>query len=660
MSDNAQQQSSSAAPDAKPKLVIVASPRARSEPGSSLLRLMRDYEETFKRYEIHTTHKTRQMILGTGIYRPDEFAQHRRGEDGGVAELAALIARGESLVAIVLLDPSDPWSDAAENWALKRVCIKRQVRLITTYAAAVRWATYETSSSGRQDAGQPVRFQWSPSNWREGRQNITEVGDFKLLPVIERSIALISHDEMKLDMVEFVKKGDHIDFLAQHDRILTTGTTGSVLKLLYANEHQEKSFTNELRASGSEAHVTKTFVVLLEKLEITPHDKGRLKKLVEMMRKKLGVVAHEQFAEKVMPLPSGPDGGDELIADEVLNNRCHAIVFLHDPMTAHPHAEDIRLFERTCQLPGVFAECVSDRQSADRWIEELRQELLGKRQHSNLAQELRQTWGLQEVLTVKSDDDVDSPELGKALARVCAGYLNLRLHQLSNEKTADGREIRVGVSAGWGVRKVIEQLIDMKDSGLIEMPKFSRTIVWSPVIGIITAEITEWEAIMIAHSFRDFYGGRVDSLPCAGFAHHTTARPGGVNELIAELSKADIILASASPWNEDATLYKNTGLKHHLFPAIDQAVGFVSGVFLDQNGAEVSGEYSIVGLDREGFISAARAGTVILMAGGEKRWHVVLAALNAGLASVLITTSRTAAWLSSREPASTRKAAAGT
>ena len=641
-------------PAAKPRLVIVASPRARSQPGSSLLRLMRDYAETLKRYEIHTTHNTRQTILGTGMYDADDLVWHRRGEDGGVAELAALVARGESLVAIVLLDPSDPWSNAAENWALKRVCIKRQVRLISTYAAAVRWATYEGTNVDQHPPETAVRFQWSPSNWGAGKPNITESGHFKQLSVTERSVALISHDEMKLDMVEFVKKGDHIDFLARHDRILTTGTTGSVLKLLYANERQAKNFTDELRRSGNEGHVKDAFVALLKKLEITPHDTGQLDKLVEMMRGRLGVTAQEQFAEKIMPLPSGPDGGDELIADEVLNNRCHAIVFLHDPMTAHPHAEDIRLFERTCQLPGVFAECVSDRQSADRWIEELRQELVGDSQHSNLAQELRKTWQLQEVLMVKRDDDVDSDDLGKALARICAGYLNLRLQQLSEETRADGSEIRVAVAPGWSVRQVFEQLIEMRNAELIEIPNFSRTIVWSPLIGIITAEITDLEAIMIAHSFREFYGGRVDSLPCAGFAHRTKARPGGVNELIVELSKADIVLASASPWDEDATLYKNTGLNHELFPAFDAAVGFVSGVFLDENGSEVSGEYSIVGLDSQGFIKAARTGTVILMAGGEKRKRVVLAALEAGLSSVLITTSLTARWLLSAKAKKSR------
>lgn len=641
--------SSNSNPVGKPKLVIIASPRARSQPGSSLLRLMRDYAETFKRYEIHTTQKTRQMILGTGIYDPEELASHRRGEDGGVAELAALVARGESGVAMVLLDPSDPWSDAAENWALKRVCIKRQVRLITTYAAAVRWATYEGYNVDQDSANSLRDFQWAPSNWREGNQNRTDLGDFKQLSVTERSVALISHDEMKLDMVEFVNKGDHINFLAQHDRILTTGTTGSVLKLLYADEKQEESFTAELTRSGNDGHVKEAFVALLKKLEITPHDTGQIDKLVEMMRNKSGVTRHAEFAAKLMPLPSGPNGGDELIADEVLNNRCHAIVFLHDPMTAHPHAEDIRLFERTCQLPGVFAECVSDRQSADRWIEELREELTGQGQPANLAHGIRQRWGLQEVLTVRRNDDRDCEDLGESLAQLCAGYLNLRLQQISEERGPDGGEIRVAVAWGWGVWQVIKQLEEMRTSGLIEIPKFSCPIVWSPLIGIITAEITEREAIMIAHRFCTFYGGRVDSLPCAGFARRDTERPGGVNELIAAMSNSDIVVTSASPWDEDAALYKNTGLDPQSFPAFDDAVGLVSGVFLDHSGQEVSGEYSIVGLDRLGFIKAAQVGTVILMAGGEKRRRVVLAALRAGLSSVLITTSLTAEWLLSQK-----------
>lgn len=639
----------------KPKLVIVASPRARSKPGSSLVRLMRDYAEAFKRYEIHATAKTHQLILGTGMYGPSDLVCHRQGEDGGVAELAALVARGECLAAIVLLDPSDPWSDAAENWALKRVCIKRQVRLITTYAAAVRWATYDASRTDKQGLDQ---FQWSPSNWREGNQNTTELGDFKQLPVTERSMALISHDKMKLEMVEFVNKGDHISFLTQHDRILTTGTTGSVLKLVYANQEQQQQFIEELGRTGNEGHVRDAFLDLLRKLEITPLDTGRLDKLVERMKEKLGVKSHQQFAEKIMPLPSGPDGGDELIAEEVLNNRCHAIVFLQDPMTAHPHAADIRLFERTCQLPGVFAECVSDRQSADRWIEELQQELSGKTQLANLAQELRQTWGLQEVLTVSRETDMDSDDLGHALARICAGYLNLRLQQIAEEEKDDDDEIRVAVAWGWGVRQVFEQLSVMKDEGLIQIPKFSRKIVWSPLIGIITAEITDSEAIMIAHSFCSLYGGRVDSLPCAGFAHRDTVRPGGVNELIEKLSHADIVLTSASPWDKDATLYRNTGLKSESFPGFEDAVGLVSGVFLNEEGTEVSGDYSIVGLDRQGFIEAAQTGTVILMAGGEKRKRVVLAALRARLASVLVTSSLTASWLVTEK--ATSKAASGT
>lgn len=644
-------------PAAKPKLVIVASPRARRQPGRSLVRLMRDYAEMFRKYEIHTTHNTRQMILGTGMYSPEELPQHRRGGDGGVAELAALIARGESVAAIVLLDPSDPWSEAAENRALKRVCIKRQKRLITTYAAAVRWATYQV-----QDPDVP--FNWAPSNWRPGKQNIEVSGGLKQLSIGERSIALISHDKMKLDMVKFVNNRDRLDLLAEYDRILATGTTGSVLKLLYASDTQERSFTSELIASGSEERVRETFIDLLKKLQITPHDTG-LGNLIKMTRDELQVKRHEQFVKKIMPLPSGPDGGDELIADEVLNNRCHAIVFLQDPMTAHPHTEDIRLFERTCQLPSVFAECVSDGVSAERWIEELRQELSATVNASNITQRLRQTWNLQEVLTVDWEDDEDSDDLGRALAHICAGYLNLRLQQIAEEKK-EGSEIRVGVACGWGTREVVNELERMKAAGLIEVPKLSRPIVWSPIIGIITAEITDLEAIMIAHSFHAFYGdhehSRVDSLPCAGFADLSKASPpGGVAELITELSKADIVLTPASPWDEESSLYMNTGLKHEFFPDFNQGVvGTVSGLFLDEKGEEVPSQYSVVGLDREGFINAARTGTVILIAGGNKRRQTALAALRARLASVLITTSQTASWLlSQEESASAGKAASG-
>ena len=119
-----------------------------------------------------------------------------------------------------------------------------------------------------------------------------------------------------------------------------------------------------------------------------------------------------------------------------------------------------------------------------------------------------------------------------------------------------------------------------------------------------------------------------------------------VNKLISKLENADIIITSASPWNDNTSLYKNTGLKHEYLPKFNQAVGLLSGIFLNRDGKEMKGKYSIVGLDYKGFQNAATHGsTVILTCGGEKRQPVLLAALRGGLVSVVITNTLTAEWI---------------
>lgn len=99
----------------KDNLIIVASPSARDEPNSPLLRLIRDYAEVLKRFTLHTTEGTSRMIYGTGLYSEDEVVARRPGRSGGIAQLAAMVARGECSAVILLLDPSDPWSDAVET-----------------------------------------------------------------------------------------------------------------------------------------------------------------------------------------------------------------------------------------------------------------------------------------------------------------------------------------------------------------------------------------------------------------------------------------------------------------------------------------------------------------------------------------------------------------
>lgn len=622
----------------KPNIIIVASPSARDKPSSPLLRLIRDYSTILKRFTLHTTEGTSRMIRGTGLYDANEVVARRPGRKGGIAQLAAMVARGESLAVILLLDPSDPWADAVENRALRRICIQRQVRLISTYAAAIRWIKYEAlrpkSSEGRSD--------WQPQNWSTGYKNIDDRNDFKNLPLASRTIALISHDQKKHEMIRFVN--NHSTLLARHHRILTTGTTGWLLKVLFSSQ-SATDLTKEVRAARKEDRLLEILADLFIKIRVLAPERAGFEQLLIDLRGRLNVAVNEDFASKVLPLPSGPDGGDVLVADAVLDHELHTILFFHDPTKSHPHNDDIRLLEHTSQINGVFAECVNDEQSAERWIEGLakEQEMTSERDTLDTAQEFRARFGLAEVILIPAAVDDDSDDLGKSLSRAAAGYIHQRLGLLFDTK----QEIRVGVSWGWGARQILLQLKEMKEQGLIdELPPFPGRLKWSPLIGTITAEITDQEASMIAQGFCDFYGGEVEGFPCAGFARTGAKRPEAVKQLIQSLGEeADLIITSASPWNKDTALYKNTGLDHTKFPSLDDTTSLISGIFLDTDGIERKGDYSIVGLDFKGFRRAAERGAVILMCGGEKRKKVLLAALRARMASVVTTTWATADWI---------------
>ncbi|MES2966093.1 MAG: methylglyoxal synthase [Bdellovibrionota bacterium] len=56
---------------------------------------------------------------------------------------------------------------------------------------------------------------------------------------------------------------------------------------------------------------------------------------------------------KVRKMLSGPIGGDAQIASEVAMGRCHAVIFLRDPLGMHPHDPDISTLMRICDVHDV-------------------------------------------------------------------------------------------------------------------------------------------------------------------------------------------------------------------------------------------------------------------------------------------------------------------
>ena len=330
---------------ARPRLGMLAGKRARSGPTSPFLRFVRDHVDVLEKFDFYSTGGTAQSISNTGLYDEPRIHFLLSGSRGGVVQLAAQVARGECVAVIFLSDPRDLWADAAENRALKRVCIEQKVRLVTSQRGAEEWALYEADDASREAPSN--RTEWKPGNWRPGISNADQLTPIDL-NINQTTLALISHDAMKAEMASFVE--ENIEKLAEFDRILATGTTGWFLRLRHAEANDQRDFEEEA------------------KQRIGPERLG-------MILKDIGELGHAspspEFTDRLMPLASGPKGGDVLIANEIIEHKCHIIIFFYDSATAHPHEPDIRLLERSAQIPWIFASCVSDPVSANKWAKGL-------------------------------------------------------------------------------------------------------------------------------------------------------------------------------------------------------------------------------------------------------------------------------------------------
>jgi methylglyoxal synthase len=66
-----------------------------------------------------------------------------------------------------------------------------------------------------------------------------------------------------------------------------------------------------------------------------------------------GTQLHEQVGLEVDRVLSGPKGGDVQIAAQVATGDVHAVIFLLDPLNAHPHDPDIQAIQRVCNVHNV-------------------------------------------------------------------------------------------------------------------------------------------------------------------------------------------------------------------------------------------------------------------------------------------------------------------
>ncbi|MGB7061788.1 MAG: methylglyoxal synthase [Candidatus Zixiibacteriota bacterium] len=232
-------------------------------------------------------------------------------EEGGVTMLSCLITQRKVSIVWAFLSPLTAHLLFPENLALLRLSDQWRVKKLMNKASVTEWLKAEAERDENFNL-QPVPFtvtfegsglivtcgeadqKWnkpSVSHDHYDVPDLIEARDEKRLDeeLKKTVIALISHDEMKNRMLDFVIDYEHE--LAKFKSIVATGTTGKLIQ-----------------------------------------------------------DASPKLADKVRRYHSGPKGGDIEIATEILCGGCHVVIFFVDPLHPHPHIEDIRGVFGACMI----------------------------------------------------------------------------------------------------------------------------------------------------------------------------------------------------------------------------------------------------------------------------------------------------------------------
>jgi methylglyoxal synthase len=88
-------------------------------------------------------------------------------------------------------------------------------------------------------------------------------------------------------------------------------------------------------------------------LELAREHRGLLGRLRLLGTGTTGGLIAAELGLPVERAASGPQGGDLQIAARIATGEVDAVVFLRDPLTAHPHEPDIQALLKVCDVYGV-------------------------------------------------------------------------------------------------------------------------------------------------------------------------------------------------------------------------------------------------------------------------------------------------------------------
>ncbi len=88
-------------------------------------------------------------------------------------------------------------------------------------------------------------------------------------------------------------------------------------------------------------------------VQLVKAHKGKLAGVDLIATRSTGQLIQERIGLPVTLLQSGPLGGDQQIGALVANGGVSVVVFLRDPLTAHPHEPDVSALLRVCDVHNV-------------------------------------------------------------------------------------------------------------------------------------------------------------------------------------------------------------------------------------------------------------------------------------------------------------------
>jgi methylglyoxal synthase len=88
-------------------------------------------------------------------------------------------------------------------------------------------------------------------------------------------------------------------------------------------------------------------------VQLVKAHKEEIAKFRLVATKNTGQLLMEKTIIPVALMQSGPLGGDQQIGAMIANDDIDAVIFLRDPLTAHPHEPDVSALLRVCDVHGV-------------------------------------------------------------------------------------------------------------------------------------------------------------------------------------------------------------------------------------------------------------------------------------------------------------------